>query len=336
MISHLRKINFCFSIIVICIVVLAVSLIVAADEKPEYTLRFGGSDPVDSIPDRSNQMFIQLVEERSNGRIKIEYFPADQLGNEQEQIEGMQAGTQDFFSDPLVWYAAQVKDFGILSWGFTFRDQEHLSKFLKSPVFEEMKEELANKSGIRIIGACSRPGRVLFSRNPIFNLEDINGMKMRVPGVEMFVKLWSTLGAKPTQIAWTEAYLALQLGGADGIEATLTDCYDLRAHEVCHYVVLTNHVMDTQHIAIRETTYQELPTDLQKILVEVAQESMDWFSITATQEEREYTKKVIQEGGTIIQFSMEPWRKKVAEAIKEMEAKEYWTKGLAERIYQIK
>jgi TRAP-type C4-dicarboxylate transport system substrate-binding protein len=333
MISNLRKMKFCLRL-VICIVLFVLSLIVVAAEKPEYTLRFGGSDPIGSIIDRANTMFIKLVEERSNGKIKIEYFPADQLGNETEQIEGIQSGSQDFFSDPLVWYETQVKDFGILSWGFTFRDQEHLLNFFKSPIFEEMKEKLA-KTGIRILAATAMSGRVVFSRNPILSLNDIQNLKMRVPPVEMFVKLWTTLGTKPTQIAWTEAYLALKLGGADAIEATLLDCYDLRVHEVCPYALLTYHVMDTQHICISEATYQKLPSNLQKILIEAAQESMDWFLKTCNEEDKIYTKKVIQEGGTIIQFNFEPWRKKVAEASGEMEAKGYWTTGLAERINQI-
>jgi len=314
-----------------------VSLIVAADEKPEYNLRFGGSDPIDGLEDQSNVMFIKLAEEKSNGRIKIEYFPSDQLGNEKEQIEGMQAGSQDFFSDPLVWYSAHVDDFKILSFGYIFRNREHLDKFLYSPVFEGMTESLASKSGIRILAAGHRTPRILFARKPILSLEDIQGMKMRCPPIEMFVLLWEALGTEPTQVAWTESYLALRQGVADGIEASAAVCYLMRHHEVCPYLMLTDHMMDTQHIAIREATYQELPEELQRILVEAAQESMIWYSKEADKSEKEYFAKMIQEGTTIIQFNMDPWKERVANSVKELEDKGgYWTKGLAEQINQIK
>lgn len=335
MIFHLHKIK-CFLIIIICILVIMVSSILVMAEKADFTLRFGGSDPVGGLEDQSNVMFIKLVEERSNGKIKIDYFPTDQLGNEKEQIEGMQAGTQDFFSDPMNWYSEMVNDFRVLSYGYIFRSTEHLDKFLKNPIFEEIKVELIKKTGIRILAAGHRTPRVLFARKPILKLEDLKNMKMRCPPMESFVKLWEALGTKPVQIAWTESYLALRQGVADGIEASVAVCYMMKHHEVCPYLILTDHMMDTQHIAMREAAYQELPTELQKLLTEAAQDTMDWYSKESDKTEGEYIKKIIQEGGTVIQFNLEPWRERVGKTVPELESNGYWTKGLAEQINQIK
>lgn len=336
MVFTLRKMAFWVTG-VICIMMFAVGPSLVGAEKPVYTLRFGGSDPIDGLEDRSNKIFIDLVEKRSDGRIKIEYFPFDQLGKEKEQIEGVRVGTQDFFSDPLVWYGPMVTNFKILSWGYGFRDTEHVDKFLKSPVFqEEMAEKLRKEYGVRILAAVHRTPRVLFARKPIFGLEDIQGMKMRCPPIEMFVVLWTALGTKPTQISWAEAYLALQQGVADGIEASVAVNYYARHYEPCPYLMLTNHMMDTQHIMMRDATYQKLPTDLQRIIVEAAQESMDWYGRMADESEDEIINKMIKEGVVVIRFDIEPWQKKVGEKVEEMEAKGYWEKGLYERIQQIR
>ena len=150
--------------------------------KEKFSFRFGGSDSLGSQLDRQNRLFIDLVEKKSNGRIKIKFFPADQLGGDIAQIEQMMTNSIQFYGDVLVWYANWVRDFSIFGWGFTFRDNDHLQKFIDSPIHQKMCEKLRKEFGLRVLAAVPTQPRILFSKKPVFSIEDIHGIKMRVPG----------------------------------------------------------------------------------------------------------------------------------------------------------
>ncbi|MCB1815264.1 MAG: C4-dicarboxylate ABC transporter substrate-binding protein, partial [Candidatus Competibacteraceae bacterium] len=98
----------------------------------QTTLTFGGSDAIGSLLDRANKKFTDLVNERAEGKLKINFIQGEQLGNDVQVIEQMMQGSVHLYGDVLGWYANWVKDFAILNWGFTFRDNDHMQTFLES------------------------------------------------------------------------------------------------------------------------------------------------------------------------------------------------------------
>ena len=125
---------------------------------------------------------VKLVEERSGGRLKIEFFPASQLGNAITQIEGVMMGTQDMFATAAEWMAQFEKDYNILALAFAFRDQNHLQTFFKSALNTAIKEKLRKDRGIRIIAEnWERPARVLLSKKPVYSPKDLRESKCGCP-----------------------------------------------------------------------------------------------------------------------------------------------------------
>ena len=82
-------------------------------------------------------------------------------------IEQMMQGSVQVYGDVLDWYANWVKDYAILAWGFTFRDADHMQKFLDSPTYAAMAEKLRKEQGLRILAAAPTQPRILFSKKPI-------------------------------------------------------------------------------------------------------------------------------------------------------------------------
>ena len=194
---------------------LALPLLLPSPATAQKTLTLGGSDSIGSLLDLQNALFTKLVNERAAGKLKINFIQGEQLGNDQQVIEQMIAGSVQIYGDVLDWYANWVKDFAIMGWGFTFRDAAHLQKFTESAPYQKLAEELRAKQGIRILAASATQPRVMFANKPITRLEDISGIKMRVPEIKVYVKLWETLGARPSSLAWAEVFMGLKNGVVD-------------------------------------------------------------------------------------------------------------------------
>jgi tripartite ATP-independent transporter DctP family solute receptor len=308
----------------------------ASCAKEKFSFRFGGSDSLGSQLDRQNRLFIDLVEKKSTGRIKIKFFPADQLGGDIAQIEQMMANSIQFYGDVLVWYANWVRDFSIFGWGFTFRDNDHLQKFIDSPIHQKMCEKLRKEFGLRVLAAVPTQPRILFSKKPVFSIEDIHGIKMRVPEIETYLRVWEALGTRPTRVTWAEVYLALRQGVIDACEGPVSPAYAAKIHEPAPYVTRTDHLISTAHVTINDEVFQSLPEDLQRVVIEAAKEAVQFSRNESEKLTNEVMKKMVAERSKIIWTDTRPFKKRLDAAVKKMEEKGLWSKGLYEKVQQIK
>jgi tripartite ATP-independent transporter DctP family solute receptor len=313
------------------------STTVAWGAEAEYSFIFGGSSAVDTLLDLANRHFIDLVTKRSKGRVEIKFFPADQLGGDIAQIESIMGGTQHLYGDVLVWLGNWERDFNIFGWGFTFRDSDHMAKFLKSPEYEEMVDRFNKKFGVKILpGAVPTEHRIFFSKNPVFSLEDIQGIKMRVPEIETYLRVWEALGTRPTRVTAAEIYMALRQGVVDACEFPVSAAYGDKFHEAGPHIVLTNHLISTYYLLMSGKAYESLPPDLKKVFDDTALETGEWTRARAEGTERETLDKMVEEGSKLTRIDMKPWREKILTATEAMEAKGLWSKGLYQKIQQIK
>ena len=198
---------------------LGLGLLVASSAvQAQQTLILGGSDAVGSIIDRANAMFAKLVNERSGGKLRVNFIQGEQLGNDMQVIEQMMRGSVHLYGDVLDWYANWVKDLSVLAWGFTFRDMDHMAKFLDSDIYRPYEEELRAKQGIRVLAKAPAQPRVLFAKKQVGSAADVADIKMRVPEIRTYLLLWQTLGTKPARVAWGEVFLGLKTGVIDAAE----------------------------------------------------------------------------------------------------------------------
>jgi hypothetical protein len=184
----------------------------------------------------------------------------------------------------LDWYANWVKDYAILAWGFTFRDAEHMQKFLDSPTYAAMAGEAAQGTGPAHPRAAPTQPRILFSKKPVGSLNDLNGVKMRVPEIKTYLTLWETLGTRPSRLAWGEIYLGLKTGVVEAAEGPISSAYSAKFHEAAPNVIRTDHLMSSAHITINEKAFTSLPADMQKLVTDCAVEAVQNTRKTAQAE----------------------------------------------------
>ncbi len=310
--------------------------IVQAAPAP-IVLKLGNIQAPNSSASIACERMAKLAAERSNGRLKIEFFPSSQLGNAITELEGVMMGTQDMFQDAAEWMSQFEKDYNILAMAFAFRDYNHLQAFFNSSLNAEIRERLRKDRGLRVITEnWNRAPRVLLSKKPVHAPKDLQGIKMRVPEIEMYLKVWKAMGTQPTQVAWGETYLALMQGVVDAMEGPFDTLLPMKFYEAAPNISMTNHLISAASVSINDKRFLSLPKDLQDILIASAKEAGDLFTKLGVEAMDKDKKEMESKGAKIIAVDLKPFQEKVAPLVKEMEDQGKWTKGLYQKIQELK
>lgn len=324
----------CFASILCAL--LAVSPL-AAGAADKITLNIASLEPVGAPSTLTVQHFADLVRERSKGQIQINPNPAGSLGNGLQIMEGVSVGTIDMVSVVLEWYAPFVKDVNVYVMGFTFRDGAHFKAFLESPVFADMKQQIKDKMKVDVLAAnwISMP-RVLVSKKPVATPSDIQGIKMRVPEIETYQKVWKGLGTQPTRVAWAEVYLALKLGTVDAAEGPLDQIYATKFYEAAPNITLTNHLQQVFTIGVNSAKFNSLPKSAQDIIRQAALDSGAHFQKIVNEKFQVEKPKMISSGAVFKEVDVKPFQQMLAPVIADAEATGFWSKGLYKRVQDIR
>ena len=248
----------------------------SASAQQVVTLRMGHDQPVGSMYDEGHKMFKKLVEERSNGRIKADVFPAAQLGSEVAMVEGVRLGSIDVICANAPNAAAFVPELGLFSVAYLFKDIPHFERVVNDPAFAKRIDEIiASKNlGIKRIGFYAAGVRNIYSRKgSVASPDDLKGVKIRVQNNPIEVRVWKTFGAIPTPMNFGEVYQALQSGVLDAAENGLAVIESNKHNEAAKYISLTEHQRNLSALYINEKKLASLPPDLQKIVLDAALEA---------------------------------------------------------------
>jgi TRAP-type C4-dicarboxylate transport system substrate-binding protein len=246
-------------------------------------------------------------------------------------------GTQDMFQDAAEWMSQFEKDYNILAMAFAFRDQNHLQAFFNSPLNVEIKERLRKDRGLRIIAEnWNRAPRDLVSKKPVNSPADLQGIKMRVPEIEMYLLVWKAMGTQPTQVAWGETYLALMQGLVDAMEGPFDTLLSMKFFEAAQNISMTHHLISASSVSINDAKFSKLPKDLQDILVAAAKEAGDYFTQMGIESMTKDRKEMESKGAKFIEVDRKPFQAKVAPLVKELEDKGKWSPGLYQKIQELK
>ena len=230
-----------------------------------------------------------------------------------------------------------MTDFNILGWGFTFRDKDHFSAFLKSDTYKDMITAFEKKYKVKVLGAVPTQPRILFSKKPVNSLKDMKDIKMRVPEIESYLRLWEAIGTRPTRVTWSEVYMALKQGVIDACEGPVSAAYAGKFHEPTGNVICTRHLLSTYFIMLNGPKYESLGPTLQQKTQEAANEAIRFMYDESDRVTEEDLKKMEAEGAKVVRsIDVKPWQERVRNATSAMEAKGLWRKGLYDEIQKIR
>jgi tripartite ATP-independent transporter DctP family solute receptor len=248
-----------------------------AEAKSPIVIKYGHGGPPDplKLPEQADAVsFKQYVESKSGGRIKVEIYPACQLGSEREMLEGVQAGLVEMANTS----EGSVAGFypGILATAipYAFKNRRIAWEVLDGPFGKKLIEDIRKKTGLRCLDINDN-GYRNFTNNvrPIHTPADLKGLKIRTMENPAHMKMVEALGAKATPIAWAEVYTALQLGTVDGQENPVSLIVAKRFFEVQKYCTLDGHIFSIDFTWINDKFYNNLPPDLRQIVKDGAEMS---------------------------------------------------------------
>jgi len=255
---------------ILTIVLIALGLLISNVLAGPIIIKYGHGGPPDplSLPEQSGAVvFKDYVESRSGGRLKVEIYPACQLGSEREMLEGVQLGTVEMVNTSEGAVAGFYPDILATAIPYAFKNRRIAWEVLEGPFGQKLREDIRKATGMRVL-TFSDNGFRNFSNDvrPIHSPEDLKGLKIRTMENPAHMKMVEALGAIPTPIAWAECYNALQMGTVDGQENPVSLIVAKRFYEVQKYATLDGHIFSIDFIWINEDFYQSLSSDLQQIV----------------------------------------------------------------------
>jgi tripartite ATP-independent transporter DctP family solute receptor len=256
----------------------------------------------------------EFVKDRSAGRLEIKVYPNEQLGKELDMINGMRGGTVDMTitGESLQNWTSLA---GLCAVPYAIRDSNHLAHVAGGPIGQDIEQQILEKVGIRPIAWFERGARNLTSNRPIREPNDLQGVILRVPNVPLFIKTWVRLGAKPTPMAFSEVFTALQQGTIQAQENPLALIYSAGFYEVQKYCNLTEHVIGWIYVTVGEKQFQALPADLQTILLEAARDMQAFHREHFAQTQRELAEALQATGMIFVKADKEAFKQRAEDAV---------------------
>lgn len=205
----------------------------------------------------------------TDGRIVVQVFPNESLGKEIDLINGMQLGTVDMTitGESLQNWAPMA---ALLAVPYAYKSLDHMDEVASGKIGDQIKDQIIKRALVRPIAYFARGPRNLSSNRPITSPDELNGLKMRVPNVPLFIKVWSALGAHPTPMAFSEVFTSLQNGTIEAQENPLALIKSAHLNEVQTHLNLTKHVRSWIYLTIAESIWQDLSSSDQAAVMKAA------------------------------------------------------------------
>lgn len=275
------------------------------------TLNVAVGDPEDSEQGFTANAFKKYVEAESKGSIKVQTFFGSALGDESESFRNVQKGTLPFAVGGIANLVPFEKRLGLLTLPYLFNDLDEVVAGTNGKP-AEILNSYALKAGFRVLAWTYSDFRwISNSQRPITKIEDIQGLKFRVPQSAVLISAYKAFGGSPTPISWAETFTALQQGVVDG------QCYGyigfkaMKFNEANQkYLTEVHYTYQLQPLVMSERVYRKMSPENQALMIAggmAAQKAVLEFQIS----EAGAAKQSLIDGGMIVSQleDEDKWRK---------------------------
>lgn len=280
------------------------------------------------------EKFKPLVEDGSDGAIKVEIYPNSQLGAEEEFYDGVRNGTIEMGIPGMIMQAA-VEKLAVPEWPFLFVDYEHVQKVLNGPIGDELTEDLEEIHGVKALAWSANGFRMFSANKTIASLEDFNGLRLRMPNIPNYIDLGQRLGANVSPLAISEVFTGLEQGVIDGQDNPIATVRASGWYEVQTDVLESNHMFSPNLYIINSDFWDTLTPEHQELIQESATESAE-YEFKLMEESYEEDKEYLEEQGIIFTTPDESFKSAMSDAVAPMYDGFYeefdWAEDLVERI----
>ncbi len=293
------------------LILLMIGIFIMPVGAAEYTIRAGHTGAPDHHYQYGLEFFAEKVAEKTDGKVEILIFPADQLGGQRQETEGLIVGTHDMVLTSSMILSNFVPEIGAFDMPFLFATRDIAYAVADGEIGDDMAA-LHEAKGLKILAYWENGYRYITnSKRPIVEPEDLKGLKIRVPESPVFLATFATLGAAATPMAFGEVFSGLQLGIVDGQENPAAHVIHNAFFEVQKYLSLTGHFYTYEPLVISKALFDSFPADIQIALIEAAEEARDYQRVLSVEYDEDCLKQIKEKGMEILEVDKPAFQKAV-------------------------
>ncbi|SEA76193.1 tripartite ATP-independent transporter solute receptor, DctP family [Thalassobacillus cyri] len=249
--------------------------------------------------------FKEIVEEKTDGAIKVETYHSGQLGDDRTMTEALQLGTQEVTIPSTAPLANFVPEFSVFDIPFLFPNEEVADEVLASDVGQGLLEKLESQNLVGLAYWENGFRDLTNSKRAVATAEDFKGLKIRTMENDLHLEAFKALGANPTPMAFTELFTAMQQGTVDGQENPYATIYLQKFYEVQDHVSNTHHIYSPFVFLMSKEFFDGLNEDQQKIVTDAAKEAGKHQIKLNREANEKYLKSLQEEGMTYTEITPE-------------------------------
>lgn len=248
--------------------------------------------------DKGAQVFKEEVEKNSAGAYRVNLHPNAAMagGNDRVEMEMAQAGSIQFLIKSTTWMTGLDPKFQVLGMPWLFPDHATANKVLDGPAGDALFDTLPARELQGLAWGVNGFRQVTNSRHAIQTPDDLKGLKVRVPGIPLYLDIFKKLGASPTTMSFSEVFTALQTGTVDGQENPMSLISSSRFYDAQKHMTIWNYSYDAIVLATGSVFWNGL-SDTDKTMFRDAARKAMAFERTVVQEEDESLPAKLAEAG---------------------------------------
>lgn len=258
--------------------------------------------------------FKEIVEEKTDGAIKVDTYHSGQLGDDRSMTEALQLGTQEVVVPSTAPLANFVPEFSVFDIPFLFPNEQVADEVLDGEVGQELLGKLEEQNLVGLAYWENGFRDLTNSERAVASVDDFDGLKIRTMENDLHLDAFKALGANPTPMAFTELFTAMQQGTVDGQENPYATIYLQKFYEVQEHVSNTHHIYSPFVFLMSKSFYDGLTEDQQKIVKDAAVEAGKHERKLNREANEKYLKQLQEEGMEYTEISDEA-RQEMVDAV---------------------
>jgi C4-dicarboxylate-binding protein DctP len=263
--------------VILVAIAAAVSFMFAGDPgtvlAKTFIFKYANTQSENHPRTKSMVFFKNTLEKATQGKIKVELYFSGVLGKEAEVMDMVKMGNVQACRGGL--FERANKKYLMYTLPFLFEDADKVVAVMRSDLGQKInKGAMANGFYIPATGVAGGMRNLTCSKRAVNTVDDLKGLKMRTPPIDVTIRTFKALGANPQQVAYTETYMALKTKVVDGQENPFSNVVDMKFYEAQKFLSVLNWQVHPDPFYVNPAWYNGLPDDLKAIFDAVAEATM--------------------------------------------------------------
>ena len=286
-----------------------------------------------AVPTKALMRFAERVNEAAKGKVNIKVFHSGQFGGDREAVESTRMGTIDIMFSGTGTYSAFYDKAKLLDLPYLFEDGPHAMKVVNGPIGEELFKDLGQFGLVYLSTGDNGMRHVSTTDRKINTVEDVKGLKIRVPATDLYVAIWKYWGGMVVPTPIGELYMALKTGVVEAQDNAPYHSVASKVYEVLNHFSLINYAWMGLTMTANQRVWNKLPDDVKEIIKREAVEAAEW-SFREIEKDDQAALKLMAEKGMDINENpdRDSFRKTIPEFYKQYEKEKWFDQALIDQI----